>query len=285
MLLKLNSILFFTLLLTSCDESPVFNFEPPDNQIKSFSGHPTYFRDTTWVELNSNMTLEWNVPDPIEKNNNPWNYTVVTGLNDAIRYGWKSERFELRQGDCLLNDCYRPNKNERRLRSQDPNEIELETEYWYGWSFYVPSDNSAQDTFLFFGQVQQAPSANPLWMFIKNGKEPFCMLRTPTLDRSFYCEQPTDFPLIDHDNFAGKWHDMVMHVKFSRDDGFVNIWVDGSQKVSYIGNTITEGNDMVTFSYGLYRPTHKSSVVVYFDEVRWGTQREQVDIRIIETSR
>jgi hypothetical protein len=58
----------------------------------------------------------------------------------------------LTNGGLHFNDCYRPNKNERRQRHQDPNEIEVGVEYWYGWSMYVPVDNPAQDTFLFFVQ-------------------------------------------------------------------------------------------------------------------------------------
>jgi hypothetical protein len=122
-------------------------------------------------------------------------------------------------------------------------------------------------------------------MFIKNGKQPFCMLRTPTVDRSFYCDTGTDFPLIEHDNFAGQWHDFVMNVKFSQTDGFAKVWVNGEQKVDYYGSTMTPGNEFVSFGYGLYRPTRKSTVVTYYDEVRRGFTREQVDIRFIETQR
>lgn len=278
----LTSLAALTFLACSDTSSAIFSptseGTPPP---KVFTGHPPFQRDTTWAEFQSGMSLRWNVPEPLEKYNNPWNYRIVEDSKEAIRYGWQAERFELRTGDCLLNDCFRPNRNERRERAQNPNEIELDTEYWYGWSLYVPADNPAQDSFLFFGQVQQAPSNEPIWMFVKNGKDPFCMLRSPTVDRSFYCEVGTDFALIDHDQFAGQWHDFVMNVKWSQSDGFVRLWVNGEKKADYVGSTMTPGNEFVSFVYGLYRPTNRATVIVYYDELRWGKTRAEVDLRML----
>jgi hypothetical protein len=73
-------ILVFLLFSIGCTESSdIFAPWPESNEPdKIFTGHPTYTRDTTWVELNSNMTLEWNIPQPTDKYTNPWNYNVVS---------------------------------------------------------------------------------------------------------------------------------------------------------------------------------------------------------------
>ena len=53
-----------------------------------------------------------------------------------VRYGEKSERFEVRDGDCGDSDCYNPfyrseiSIKKRKIKARFGEDI------WYGWSFY-----------------------------------------------------------------------------------------------------------------------------------------------------
>ena len=99
--------------------------------------------------------------------------------------------------------------------------------------------------------------------------------------------------LVPEKEFRGKWHDIVVNVKWSSDDdGFFRIWADGKLRADITGLANVLNNEAeIYFKYGLYRlnlgkfpgMTRKiPTQIVYFDEVRKGKTREDVDIRMIE---
>ena len=59
-------------------------------------------------------------------------------------------------------------------------------------------------------------------------------------------------PLVDAEDFKGKWHRIEVHAKWETDDtGFLKIWVDGDLKLDHQGRTTTA--ETVYFRFGVYR--------------------------------
>ncbi|MCB1700937.1 MAG: polysaccharide lyase [Halioglobus sp.] len=227
--------------------------------------------------------------------NNPWEYQVVQGEEYPVRRGKRSERFELRPGDCGFNDCERTPPYERSEKAQHLETHSPGEGYWYGLSFYVPDGyrdaglapnppGNACHCINLFQFVDHAVSPEnwwPNWMFSKMYGGNFVARTFPT--RPDLIRQK-HFTLIEAKDFVGRWHDIVIHMNWSEsDDGSMRVWVNGVLKLDYSGFTKTPEGKHTYFKYGLYRgggPT--TSPVVYFDEVRRDKRRRNVDIRLIE---
>ena len=60
------------------------------------------------------------------------------------------------------------------------------------------------------------------------------------------------FNLLSNAQAPGKWHDIIIHSKFSKnDDGFFKVWVNNALKVNYKGATM-KAKDVV-HKFGIYR--------------------------------
>ena len=53
-----------------------------------------------------------------------------------VRYGEKSERFEVRDGDCGDSDCYNPRYRSEIFIEKRKIKARFGEDIWYGWSFY-----------------------------------------------------------------------------------------------------------------------------------------------------
>lgn len=157
------------------------------------------------------------------------------------------ERFEVRPGDCGRSsdwsDC--ENDRERSELSEQFKETGSGSEWWYGWSIYVPSDYvNVYPTKVALGQFHQE-KAHPVWMF-QNADGGY------SLDNQVHGSTSAYYPLISEEELRGHWHKIEIQVRWSRsDDGFFRVWVNGTQKVDYAGATMSA--DQVYFKYGLYR--------------------------------
>lgn len=237
---------------------------------------------------------------------------------EPVRRGARSERFELRDGDCAGSDC--PNGRSRTEIRQTSGGLALGRETWIGWSFYnatIPSYPRASALKTVFGQWKQ------------NGDQP-AALRIQQIGRGeanwaacdrAVCTRP-DSPsadvVIDLEALAsarnwgpaqnngyvcalfsmeaqrGQWVDIVLHSNFSAGaDGFINAWVNGTQVCRYRGPVIADtawGGSLehrrgifVNFSdrWNTTRPGQpKPTLVAYYDEYRTGQQQEDVDTRL-----
>lgn len=243
--------------------------------------HPAWTRDTTWNEGNPGMTLVYEseiVGGAAFRKQ--WTFIEVTDSLEAVRKGWKAQRFETRSGDCYGTDCFRSPVYERNEFAQALGENLEGDEYWYAWSFYVPvNGNSA--SWVFYGQFIQNPNHDSIWMFIKRAGQPFCAVFDWVRNNNWNCSGKNHVLL--YDGFAGQWHDILVHAKWTTStEGFTKIYVDDVLAVDYRGYTRTFGNDGVYFKYGIYRHASFANTVIYYDEVRRGRTREEVDIRSME---
>jgi hypothetical protein len=198
-----------------------------------------------------------------------------------VRAGETSERFEVRDGDCYWNSGWNDCKTDRE-RSELTETSPLATigfEYWYGWSLFVPKDfPNIYPTITTLGQFNQKVTNIPPVMF--NLRWSGFWLMMYQYDHSFL--------LIPEDDFRNRWHDIIVHVKWSTDfDGFLKVWVNGQLKVEHFGPQ-TWHNYPIYFKYGIYRTEISKykltegadrvpTQIVYFDEVRGGRSRESVD--------
>lgn len=251
------------------------------------------------------------VPPPVIKNqpkatskDTSWNEAGPAGFHfnrqvefttsqdtSAFRYGWNSEKFEVSYGECLQSDCQRTPVYERKEYGESDAGLAKEgDEYWYAWSFYVPVEST--QPWAFFGQIMMPPRDNggnhePLWMFMKRSGEPFCMVFDFNRNRNAWvCNGATNknIILLSEYDFAGKWHDIVLHIKFTTSDsGFTRVWVDGQPVGEYTGYTLLSDRKGAVMKYGIYRHSTPGSTIAYFDEMRKGKTREEVDIRLLTT--
>ena len=218
-----------------------------------------------------------------------------------VRFGDQSIRFELRHGDCGIhpggyNDCTIWNKesghySERHeLGSVDylPNKGIT----WHTYSFFIPEDFPILNHYyehISLGQFHGGPNNNPgfkwdldeqtyqlrrrtgCWLkeFIKkNGEED-----------SFKCsigmEENNIKDVISKEDLKGKWHDVVINIKWSRkQDGYFKQWINGKLVYHYMGNTSKPKGSTNEFRFGIYRgATNKtpkdSTQIIYYDEIHY----------------
>ena len=248
---------------------------PPSDIMDSAQAAP---RNITWEEkwpygFHFSMNTQWGTPSQD---------------TTAFRYGWKSHLFYVSVGECFGTDCARRPVFERKeLGELDEGLSKEGDERWYGWSFYVP--RSSKNPWVFFGQLIQPPkdttgSHIPIWMFFKRHNHPFCLIFDPTnrIESDAYtCNSTPNIPLIPDSAFAGKWHDIVLHVIYSTTNGLTEVWVDGEFKGRYQGYTLHDTQKGVVFKYGIYRIAATGTTTIYYDELRTASTREEVDIRYL----
>lgn len=211
-------------------------------------------------------------------NSKSYGYTVVpdpTGTAPTPTV----ERFEVRPGDCSRNESWSDcdNDRERSELSEAAKATGPGSEWWYGWSLYVPADYvNVYPTKVALGQFHQDKS-HVIWMF-QNGAGGY------TLDDQVFGSSRAAHELITDGDLRGKWHRIEVHAKWSHgDDGFMRVWVDGVQKADYTGQTMTAS--ATYFKYGIYRSylsrykmfkqaDEVPAQVVYYANVRRASTRE-----------
>ena len=247
---------------------------PPASPVSSSNGPKASNGDTTWMEAGP-QGFYYNL-------NNPWTTYQDTS---AFRYGWKSERFIVSPGDCFGYDCTRSPVYERKEFGEDDSGLSKEgDDVWYGWSFYVPLES--HQSWAFFGQIMEPPENaggqhEPLWMFFKRQGQPFCMVFDFNRNVNPWECSGYNIRLLEDTEFAGRWHDVVLHIRFSGSNGLTEVWVNGELKGRYDGYTLIPGKKGAVMKYGIYRIANSNTTIAYYDEMRKGKTREEVDIRVL----
>jgi len=166
-----------------------------------------------------------------------------------VRSGKKSIRFEVREGDCGQDeqggwsDC-KGDRERHELSANQKGDTMSKGEYWFSWSLYFPEDH--QNLWPLsnnYGQFHQKDGP-PVFMF-KELLSGYSVIRT--IGDVDYHEKR----LIHKDDMKGKWHDILINVKWSKkDDGFFKLWVNDKLKYDYKGPTKTE--KYVYAKFGIY---------------------------------
>lgn len=205
------------------------------------------------------------------------NSYAVTRVDDVVRRGSYAVRFELRQGD-KWRDTF-------RSEYKDIFAATMGKEYWYGISMLIPSDfpehdnrnvvmqwHATRDKYL--GESSRSPV---LAFRYRSG-----ILSITVRHSSKQIQNSNDgiHKVIyeQHNYTKGVWNDFIINSKWSyEDDGFVNVWLNGTKIVNYKGPV--GYNDAVGpyFNFGIYRDDVPQTYVIYFDEYRRGKSYKDVD--------
>ena len=176
-------------------------------------------------------------------NNTSYGYTLVadpTGTAPTAMI----ERFEVQPGDCASSpqwsDCDNDRERSELTGSKDNHRGKS---YWYGWSMFVPHDYpNVCPTKTALGQFHQT-NAPPAFMFQNSCGGLW-------IDRNFGASASVT-KLIEAADLRGRWHQIEVHAKWAKRDGFLKVFVNGAQKWSYRGKTNSSGK--IYFKYGVYR--------------------------------
>jgi hypothetical protein len=158
------------------------------------------------------------------------------------------ERFELRTGDCTsvppYNDCSLGAERAERAQARRPNEPVSGSE-WYRWNIFFPEDFvNTYPAKTRHGQFVDHGSQDSAWA-LEIGSTGVLWLGAQFVEESLY------FSLIDENELRGKWHQIIVHVVWSSNEGEIDVWTNGQKKVSYKGPTCIRCR--VFFSYGVHR--------------------------------
>ncbi len=204
-----------------------------------------------------------------------WSFVVskdtaagVETVTAPVRDGLTAIGFTLAPGNCAASDC---GQDRERLELKQ-REYQREGErWWYGWSFRLAGDfPPIWPARVFLGQFHQE-NGPPALLF---SLEP----RGLVLESRFTAgRKPV---LIPAEELPGRWHDIVMEVKWSRTKGHVLVKVDGEVRVDSGQPTLSA--DKVYFKFGIYR-AHLDRVGgkvpvqrVTYDRLRRGKTEESV---------
>lgn len=177
-------------------------------------------------------------------NTSAYGYTLVED-NTAGAPSANVERFEVRSGDCGAqpgwSDC---DSDRERSELSENGSAPPGSEYWYGWSFYLPPNHpNIYPAKVAFGQFHQRNSRSPAFMFQNDAGGLL-------IDKNFG-HSTERVPLISQDDLLGRWHHIEVHAKWDKLDGFFRVYVNGDLRYETTGST-SSGAD-IYFKYGLYR--------------------------------
>ena len=200
-----------------------------------------------------------------------------------VRFGNKSERFEVRAGDCGVskggyhNDCD-TDRERSEMTSDRDTKYYAGDEYWYRWSIFFPKKYEVMHPiWMTFDQFMQAFCIHPVFTFNIGEYATYSEASFFQHMTGRYAREVDEAGLQAHitRDFRDKWFDIVVHAKWSHsNDGKFKFWVNGKLISDYKGKTMWcyEG---IYFKYGVYR-TGVSGVpvrwrvptIVYYDGIR-----------------
>jgi hypothetical protein len=174
----------------------------------------------------------------------PHGVTTIPGPKKAT-----VQKFEVRPGDCTARDCTR-DRERAELGEVDASSL-VGQEYWYEFSFYLPTDFpniSPAKTVL--GQFHQKGVQSPPVLFqygIPQGSN------APSYYLDLNQTKLGHFPLIGERALRGRWHDIRVHARWSTAaDGLLQVYVNGRLTADVAGPNTRYGSP-ISFKYGVYR--------------------------------
>ena len=171
-------------------------------------------------------------------------------VDAPVRQGKHALRVEVRQGDDPIN----ASGNRAELVGAEEKEG---NDRYYAWSTMWAADYPSVATWQAFTQWHQTGDTGtpPLEMYV-NGESMYLAIG------------PAETVVWTHPLERGKWHDFILHVKWSADPavGSVELWYDGQQVLRQTsGATMLAGMDNI-MKQGLYRnDTIAQTGVLYHD--------------------
>jgi len=262
-----RTVLFLSIFLTGCIDS-IRN--PSSENADGFSPENGYERFYSPAEHNFRY--------------------VFAEHNAPTRRGIRSERYELRDGDCGGSDCGNARYRTEIRMPTKTNPAKVGKDIWYGWSFLnagVPSFKRKDSLRLVFGQWGISGGATPAIRLIQLGEDEgnWAACQDTTCATSATNHGDLVVQLADmnralnwgKDNNEGyvcrlfemkhqqyRWVDLVMNTNFSdSEDGYLRIWVNGDLRCSYSG-PIVSANSLLKGK----KPGHRRGIFSSYTD-RW----------------
>ena len=140
------------------------------------------------------------------------------------------------------------------------------TERYFGWSVYVPKKLS--DASHSLGYFETRNSWRQLMAFEVKGEDVLFTTRVP------YARHWSGKGKLT----AGKWHDFIVHVLWSRDPkkGFVEVWFDGEKVVPLVKTATLLDDNPAFFQIGLFRETSELPETIVIDRAIEATELKDV---------
>ena len=140
------------------------------------------------------------------------------------------------------------------------------TERYFGWSVYLPKKFT--DTFHTVGYFETRNSWSQLMSFEAKGEDLQFSTRVPYKLHWKGAGKLT----------AGRWHDFVVHVLWSRDPakGYVEVWFDGENIVPLAKTATLKDENVAFFQVGFARETSDVPETIYLDHIVEATTQKDV---------
>ena len=238
---------------------------------------------------------------------------------EPVRRGTRSERFELREGDCGGSDCGAQRARAEIIENPQAAEARLNRDIWYGMGFYngsinaVTADTALGTTILQWKQEGELP---PIFRFVQVAPNPRgwagCSSGVCTPGGAAQHDVVVQLDamaqaagwgpaqnggricrLFSMAEAQGRWTDIVINTNFGTDAyGYLRVWVDGALRCDYRGQLVPPGSTLPpTNRRGIFNSytarwaerfgaTPKPTLIAYFDEFRAGASRVEVDPRV-----
>ena len=212
-------------------------------------------------------------------------------VTDPVHRGRYAAKFTVREGDFVSNG--------NRAELTHDNGDRAGSEVWYAWSFLVPEEFPDTEwkpkLWQALGQWHDQPdkALGETWQTMPGRSPSIAIYYTSKKGESAielwygtYGKDAVQKIVATAPLQKGKWHDMQFHIGWSQDEtGFVEAFLDGQSLINPDGeNHRATGPNMWNaaspfLKVGLYRNKEITTTnSVYFDEVRAGATRAQVEI-------
>jgi len=219
-------------------------------------------------------------------------YQIVRGISRA---GKKSQRFEVRPGDCGKGSGWSDCANDReRSEYKIKKAMRFGKDHWIGFSVYLPKDFYASPSVnTTVGQIHQRggpsgtvrglPSNPPLVQLEMRGNSYRAGVHILTGSANNVRDDVKYFDLARLSAMRGRWTDVMIHLDTSNGNEVFEVYINGARK-GRIADFINFVPKEYYFKYGIYRsfiskekrpmPTQ----ILYIDEVKYGKSAGQVAI-------
>jgi len=243
---------------------------------------------------------------------------------EPVRRGARSERYELRNGDCGGSDCTNP-RYRSEILEQGPT-ARVNRDIWYGWSFRnatIPGFSERDALRLVLGQWKLSGETPPAFRLVQIGqgegnwqrcdptvcrptsdrREDVVIQLVDIAERQAWGARQNDghiCKLFSMEDARSQWMDILVNTDFGAGPGgYLKVWVNGVLRCDYRGQIVASGpgdlSQPLSVRRGIFASftsrwdqtrgaTPKPTLIAYYDEFAVGTRREDVDVRLREAA-
>lgn len=223
-----------------------------------------------------------------------WGYQKVSSP-EPVYLGKKSQRFEVRAGDCSQDPGWSDCKNDRERSEVTAENARFRpgSSTWISFLIYLPTDFKTSDYVNanlgqihmkggFSGTAGGYKSFPPLLQLDAKGDSYtacFHMLRGDERSISDVCDHKK---IADLQRLRGKWSRVTIHLDAQTKSPKVKIFLD-KQLVASFEQTLPRDPEYYYLKYGIYRSfvsknrAPMPTQIVYYDEVKVGRSQMEVE--------